>query len=205
MVTPLPRRRRPEILAKQVVTLDHLSRGRMVIGSGPWVLTVPQGLSSSRFGEEADDRTRAAMLDEGIDVLQATVAFGEPASASAVDHYSINDGGSPSSPRPSQRPTSPCCGWPVDGPTGDRYVGPPAHQGVVLIQMDEPGQLRQAADEIAGVRGSIDGFDLVVVRGPDSDPTPWEEAGATWWLTQTPYTTTADEVMARARAGPPRG
>src|SRR4051812_34155808 len=33
MVTPLPRRR-PWVLARQTVTLDHLSRGRAVLGVG---------------------------------------------------------------------------------------------------------------------------------------------------------------------------
>ena len=66
MVTPLARRR-PWIVARQAVALDQLSGGRFVLGVGLGLDS--SGGELSRFGEQTDDRARAAMLDEGLDVL----------------------------------------------------------------------------------------------------------------------------------------
>ena len=62
MVTPLSRRR-PWVVAKHLVTLDHLSGGRAVLGVG---LGEPPDLDFEHFGDEADARTRASVLDEGL-------------------------------------------------------------------------------------------------------------------------------------------
>jgi len=60
--------RHPCVLAKEVVSLDHLSGGRFELGLG-WG-SVPGELE--RFGLAAEDaRTRAARLGEGLDVLAA--------------------------------------------------------------------------------------------------------------------------------------
>jgi alkanesulfonate monooxygenase SsuD/methylene tetrahydromethanopterin reductase-like flavin-dependent oxidoreductase (luciferase family) len=65
MVTPLPRRR-PWKLARETVTLDRLSGGRLVLGVG---LGEPPEDEFGSFGEPADPVVRAAMLDEGLEVL----------------------------------------------------------------------------------------------------------------------------------------
>ena len=64
LVTPLPRRR-PWKLARETVTLDHLSNGRLTLGVG-------LGEYMTEFddlGEPSDLKVRAAMLDEGLEVL----------------------------------------------------------------------------------------------------------------------------------------
>jgi hypothetical protein len=65
MVTPLARRR-PAKVARETATLDRLSRGRLTLGVG---------LGSDHFaneysitGEELDDRRRAEMLDEPLEI-----------------------------------------------------------------------------------------------------------------------------------------
>ena len=66
MVTPLPRRR-PWKVAREAVTLDHLSRGRLTLGVG---LGIDFWREYSAFAEPADDDVvRAELLDEGIEVL----------------------------------------------------------------------------------------------------------------------------------------
>src|SRR5690349_20150828 len=61
-VTPLPSRL-PWKLAREVITLDLLSRGRLILGVG-------LGDAQDRhFGEVADMKQRAEMLDEGLDIL----------------------------------------------------------------------------------------------------------------------------------------
>lgn len=67
LVTPLARRRVHK-LARETVTLDRLSRGRLIFGAG---LGGDRGGELSRFGEELDARARAQLLDNGLDKLTA--------------------------------------------------------------------------------------------------------------------------------------
>src|SRR6201995_4395274 len=69
ILTPLPFRR-PWKLASQVATLDQLSGGRAVVAVGVGAL----GGELPASGEEPDLKTRAAKLDEGIDLMQAVWA-----------------------------------------------------------------------------------------------------------------------------------
>ena len=59
MITPVPRRR-PWQLAKETVTLDRLSGGRVILGVG---LGSPPYADFGIFHEPAADRERAALLD----------------------------------------------------------------------------------------------------------------------------------------------
>jgi alkanesulfonate monooxygenase SsuD/methylene tetrahydromethanopterin reductase-like flavin-dependent oxidoreductase (luciferase family) len=61
VVTPLPRRR-PQIVARQVVTLDHLSGGRAVLGVG-----IGEDFEYEAYGESV--HARGARLDEGLEVV----------------------------------------------------------------------------------------------------------------------------------------
>ena len=62
MVTPLPRRR-PWKLARETVTIDHLSSGRLTLGVG---IGSPADVEFESFGDEGDVKMRGAMLDEGL-------------------------------------------------------------------------------------------------------------------------------------------
>ncbi len=62
LVTPLPRRR-PWKFARETATLDHLSQGRLIVGVG--IGSDQWYREYSTFGEPLDDKTHAAMLDEG--------------------------------------------------------------------------------------------------------------------------------------------
>jgi hypothetical protein len=64
-VTPLARRR-PQVLAKQLITLDHLSNGRAMLGVG---LGEPPDADFADFGDERDPVIRAARVDESLRIL----------------------------------------------------------------------------------------------------------------------------------------
>ena len=71
-VTPLPRRR-PWKLAREAVSIDHLSDGRLTLGVG-----IGGGEAEfAHLSEEPDPKKRGEMLDEALDVLTG-VWSGEP-------------------------------------------------------------------------------------------------------------------------------
>jgi alkanesulfonate monooxygenase SsuD/methylene tetrahydromethanopterin reductase-like flavin-dependent oxidoreductase (luciferase family) len=179
LVTPLSRRRVHK-LARETVTLDHLSRGRLILGAG---------LGSDRhgelepFGEVEDPRERARLLDTGLRRLAAYW-------------------GGEFEPPPIQRPRIPvwiAARWPARRPVrrAARW------DGLFPIDLPGPEALADLASEIASLREADAGpFDLVVTNPPGTDPAPWEAAGATWCLTGFDSTPVADEVRAAIDAGP---
>lgn len=82
MVTPLARRR-PHKVARESVTVDRLSGGRLVLGVG---LGSPDE-EFTAFGEDADPRTRANRLDEALDVVVGLWS-GEPFDHEGA-HYTV--------------------------------------------------------------------------------------------------------------------
>jgi alkanesulfonate monooxygenase SsuD/methylene tetrahydromethanopterin reductase-like flavin-dependent oxidoreductase (luciferase family) len=193
MVTPLARRR-PWIVARQAVALDHLSRGRFVLGLGLGLDT--SGGELSRFGEQTDDRRRAAMLDEGLDVLTGLLS-GEP-----VDHngdaYRV-DGARflPTPVRPGGMPIWLAARWPHRRPV-ERAL---RHDGLFLIDTGDPANLSGIVEQARGLGRP---FDVVVEGGAGDSVDGWEAAGATWWmLSFDAFTTTVAVAEAAIDAGPP--
>jgi alkanesulfonate monooxygenase SsuD/methylene tetrahydromethanopterin reductase-like flavin-dependent oxidoreductase (luciferase family) len=193
MVTPLARRR-PWIVARQAVALDHLSGGRFVLGLGLGLDS--SGGELSRFGEEVDDRRRARMLDEGLAVLTGLLA-GEP-----VEHrgefYTV-DGATflPPPARPGGMPIWLGARWPNQRPVARAL----RHDGVFLIDTDDP-------TDVAGIVADADAldrsFDIVVTGTAGDDVAGWRDAGATWWLADfEAFPVSVAEVEAAVDAGPP--
>src|SRR3954466_12275674 len=69
MVTPVARRR-PHQLARETVTLDRLSGGRLVLGVGLGSERTGE-FDPDRFSEAGDPRERARLLDDGLERLRA--------------------------------------------------------------------------------------------------------------------------------------
>ncbi|MCI0553202.1 MAG: LLM class flavin-dependent oxidoreductase, partial [Anaerolineae bacterium] len=81
-----PSRRRPWQLASETVTLDHLSKGRVILPVG---LGAAEDLGFARFGEVVDRKTRAELLDETIDILHGL--WSDVPFSYAGKHYHIHD------------------------------------------------------------------------------------------------------------------
>ena len=197
MVTPVPRRR-PVKLAREVASLDRLSRGRLTLGVG--IAGDGSGELSST-GEELDDRTRGAMLDEGLEVLAAAWT-GERVDHRG-EHYVVD--GLTLLPTPVQRPGPPV--W-VAVRRGNRAPLRRAarHDGVFPVQVDEPDQLAEIVQAVQELRGADAGpYDVAVGGAPGADPAPYAAAGATWWMTTFgAFGVTEDLVRGVLRDGPPR-
>jgi alkanesulfonate monooxygenase SsuD/methylene tetrahydromethanopterin reductase-like flavin-dependent oxidoreductase (luciferase family) len=193
MVTPLARRR-PWIVARQAVALDHLSGGRMVLGLGLGLDA--SGGELSRFGEETDDRRRAAMLDEGLAVLTGLLS-GEPVDHHG-EHYHLDDVRLlPGPVRPGGLPIWLAARWPNRRPV-ERAL---RHDGVFLIDTDDPASLAGITERAAGLGRP---FDVVVEGLPGTPVDAWEAAGATWFMVSfEAFDTTVATVEAAVDAGPP--
>ncbi len=198
IVTPLARRR-PQIVARQCTSLDLLSGGRMVLGAGLGLDS--SGGELSRFGEELDDRRRAAMLDEGLALLDALWSGDEVHHAG--EHYRAD--GVRFLPRPVQRPRIPI--W-LAGRYPNRAPMRRAarFEGAFPIGLDSADQLAEMIAILRTERGDagLEGF-VVVVQGYDGwDPAPFAAAGATWWLRAfDAFTVTEATVRGVIEAGPP--
>jgi alkanesulfonate monooxygenase SsuD/methylene tetrahydromethanopterin reductase-like flavin-dependent oxidoreductase (luciferase family) len=206
MVTPLPRRR-PWKVAHEAVTLDRLSGGRLTLGVGIGGRQREFGF----FGEETDAKRRAAMLDEGLNIL-TRMWSGEPFSH-AGEHYEIPD--ARLTPPPIQRPRIPVWvagTWPRKGPfhralRWDGYA-PVGAAGVPLT----PEQVQEMTECASQQRVNDEPFDIRVTgstRGLSPDEArrtveEFAEAGATWWDENLlPSGMSLEEARERVRLGPP--
>jgi alkanesulfonate monooxygenase SsuD/methylene tetrahydromethanopterin reductase-like flavin-dependent oxidoreductase (luciferase family) len=206
MVTPLARRR-PQVLARQVVTLDHLSAGRAVVGLG---LGVDSTGELSRFGEIVDPAERGDQLDEGAALLARLLA-GE-----YVEHrgrYFTADGVR-FLPRAVQQPRLPMW-FAADGGASRRQGGRgPAtrpvrraanYDGLFLIDAGRQ-ELARAVEIISAERGGVpDGFDIAVLDEPGLPPAEAASLGATWAMLAVEPEMPLEEVRARIADGPPAG
>jgi len=195
MVTPLARRR-PAVVARQAVTLDLLSHGRLVLGFGLGE-DGPKGELSS-FGELTDRVERAGALTEGLEVLTALLS-GEPVRHRGAHYLADDVTFLPTSPRTEGIPIWLASRWPNHAPLrrAARY------DGVFTIGLDGPEDVGPLRDRVAEFGADLEDFDVVCLARPGDDPAPWADAGATWLLTLLgPYRLEADEVRAVVAAGP---
>lgn len=191
IVTPLTRRR-PIKLAREALTVDHLSAGRLTLGLG---LGVDSGGELSRFGEIVDPKERGDRLDEAVALLEAFWS-GEP-----VDHAgaAFRADGVTVLPRPVQQPRIPMW-FAARGASAKRPVRRAARfDGLVPIELEDGDHLSRILDVVIDERGSLDGFDTMV--GTNLDPVDAERRGATWSYQSFATSATADDVFAVIRQG----
>lgn len=219
MITPLARRR-PWKVARETVSVDQLSDGRLTLGVG---LGEPAKWDFGFMGEETDARIRAEKLDEGLAILKG-LWTAEPFSYQGT-HYQLNEvifrpapvqqpripvwvGGNWNKPRPQQRAAR----W-------DGYF--PLKWGET-ITIDDWRTMMQAVNahrpDPAAAFDWVHGGQL-----PGDNPAaaaaivaPYAEVGVTWWVEDaSPYrwgwkwedqfTAEATQLMdTRIRQGPPR-
>lgn len=167
MVTPLSRRR-PWVVAKHLVTLDHLSGGRAVLGVG---LGDPPDLDFGDFGDEPSYRTRAAITDESLDVLAGLL---EGSVAHHGHHLAVT---AAMKPLPVQRPRPPI--W-VAGRASNLRPLERARRWDGYVPISAGDFL--TPDELADYVGPHprDDWDLVAQWKPGVPADEFADAGATW-------------------------
>ena len=206
-------RRRPWKVARETLTLDQLSNGRLV---------VPVGLGGTWDGgyarvstEDPAKRVRAEKLDECLAILElawsgATVSY-------QGAHYWMRD---LRFDPPVQRPRIPV--WPVGAWPYPRSLRRAARwDGMVLSDMSgasdsgkgTPAVVADVAAWMAEHRDGSGPFDIVIegiTSGVDHEADramlePMAEAGATWFIeSRWEEDQSVDTVQERIRRGPPR-
>ncbi len=197
MVTPLARRR-PWVVARQAVTLDHLSGGRLILGVGAGDSS---DMSFTHFGEAPGIKERATMLDEALDVLVGLWS-GEPFCYEG-HHYRVRE--VTCLPRPLQTPRIPIWvggAYPNPGPVrrAARWDGACLYKAKHAGSAEDSGEpltpddVRALKRFVASRRPAGAPFDIMVGaprRGFDLERELGRirasaEAGATWCQDWTP-------------------
>ena len=215
MLTPLSRMR-PWKLASESATLDNLSNGRVIISVG---LGAPD-TGFEAFGEVTDRKTRAELLDEGLDILTG-LWKGQPFNYQGK-HYPVKETNFFPPPPPVQQPRIPI--WVVGAWRSTKSLQRALkYDGLLPTVIDPEKGARQASpEELSRIKAYIDAnrsdsthFDIVVEgETPGDDPAraaailhPWLQAGATWWIEGMWSLTDAADGPARLRQrleqGPP--
>lgn len=197
----------PWQLARQAISLDHLSGGRLIFGAG-------LGFQEGDFlavGEDAAARVRAEKLDEGLAILRLFWK-GEPFSF-AGKHYQMRQ--AQLLPAPVQSPTIPIwlAGvWPHRKPLRRAagfeglYIASERASGEPLT----PADLREAVAYVRSQRQQTSPFDVVFAGVTEATQAaaviqPYAQAGATWWLEGIWVERgTLQEMRERIQQGPPR-
>jgi hypothetical protein len=219
MLTPLPWRR-PWKVASQAATLDQLSGGRAILAVGLGAI----GFGLERTGEATDRRTRAEMLDEGLDII---TGLWDGRMRFAGRHYNLDLQDREDLAivaAPVQRPRIPV--WVVTAwPRPKSMRRALRCDGLLPVRMDGGGLRGITPADVRAMRRWLDGnggvrpdFDMVIEgETPAGDPeaaraivAPWEAAGCTWWLDarwEMPHESSERmaQVRERLQAGPPGG
>jgi len=190
-VTPLPRRR-PWKLAREAVSIDHLSGGRLTLGVG-----IGGGKAEwAHLGEQPDLKKRGMMLDEALSILVGLWS-GDPFSY-AGEYYHIEN--AQFLPKPLQQPRIPIWvggNWPYKAPFRRAAKWDGAFPLFSVWENEEElAQLEEMVRYTRMYRKPEQPLDIIVM-GVTHDPESKEEIklveqranlGATWWLEAiTPY------------------
>jgi alkanesulfonate monooxygenase SsuD/methylene tetrahydromethanopterin reductase-like flavin-dependent oxidoreductase (luciferase family) len=213
LITPLSRMR-PWKLASETAALDNLSGGRVILSVGLGALDT----GFEAFGEETGRKTRAELLDEGLDILTGLWA-GQPFEYHGK-HYQVKPSEFLPPPPPLQQPRIPI--WVVGaypsaksmaralrydgllpnllGADGKVVMTPPTFEQIATLRDYARQQRPGGGPYDIVVEGKTSGEDRA---GSTALMERWQEAGATWWIEALWEAPSQDEVLRRIQQGPP--
>jgi alkanesulfonate monooxygenase SsuD/methylene tetrahydromethanopterin reductase-like flavin-dependent oxidoreductase (luciferase family) len=208
-------RRRPWEVARESVTVDHLSNGRLILPTG---LGWAGDGAYTKAGMPSDRRVRAEMLDEGLEILDGLWSgkpFRYEGKYNQLKSMTFI-------PRPFQRPRIPIWvvgAWPR--PKSMRRVL--KYDGLIPVIKKADGvhdevpperirEMKEFVERNRVVRGRMrKEFDVVVGGETPMDEmkagrivAPYAESGATWWTETMWGVSRMSDVRNRIRAGPPK-
>lgn len=201
-IAPLPRYR-PHLLARTLTSLDILSGGRVIFGTG---LGIPSDFVP--FGEPESAKRRAAMTDEGLELL--TQLWSDEEIMHDGEFYQAK--GVRFQPSPVQHPQIPI--W-IGGDSEAALRRAARWDGWIIGTIDEQCKVTKPPEQIAAQVATIHRYRTaetpfdVAIDGASSAgdvalAREYADAGATWWFeaifdSRGPV----EEQLARIKAGPP--
>ena len=207
LVTPIARRH-PWKLARETVSIDHLSEGRLILGVG---LGEPVDVEFTSFGGRGEGEIRGEKLDEGLDILTGLWA-GEPFSYEGT-YYKLRN--VRFLPRCLQTPRIPIWvagRWPRHAP----LLRAARWDGVFPLGL-KPGshlssdEIRQVVGFIKSHGADVSCYDIVATSGAEGQMTDegvlsaYASAGATWWMRDMrKWRNSRNDLRAQIQKGPPR-
>lgn len=204
IVTP-PSRRRPWKLARETMTLDRLSNGRLVLPVGLGAL---DDAAFGNVGEPTETKIRAELLDESLEVLEGLWS-GKPY-AHAGKHYQF--GPMTFRPTPVQQPRIPI--WVVGAWPSERSMRRTLRYDGVLAQVGDAAGIAAIAEYVTRERPDRQSdrpFEIVAQGKTPPDPRlaseivgPFAAAGATWWIDGDWDAASPESLRNRIHVGPPR-
>lgn len=201
MVTPLPRRR-PWIVAREAVTLDHISNGRLILGVG---LGGDGYREYSGYGEVSDPKLHGAMLDEGLEIIKRLWS-GEEFSYEGQHYHLSNVRALPTPLRripiwvagfwPNKKPFRRAALWDgIDPLMRGREMTPEDLREVIAYVRAQQVQKKPFDIITTGLTGDISQTRDILAA--------YAEVGVTWWQEGFDWHNTIEQVRLRIRQGPP--
>lgn len=215
LVTPMPLQT-PWKLAAESATLDHLSHGRAILSLGMGAVWMGwQGFPDV----PTDIRTRAELMDEGIDLLKAFYRARQFDYAGKHHHLKLtllDEMHYP--PPPVQQPHLPI--WIVGVWPRTRSMQRVLKcDGLIPHVMNDEGKfvdmtpaaLREMKRYVDANRTATTPFDFIIegstreldVSQAKDKLAEWEDAGATWWM-ESMFNLTEEQITEIVRNGPPQ-
>lgn len=215
MITPLSRRR-PWKVARETMTIDQLSHGRLILPVGLGAL---DDAGFGKVGEATERKTRAQLLDESLEIITGLWS-GKPFHYDGR-HYHLQE--MVFLPPAVQTPRIPIWvvgAWPREK-SMQRVV---QYDGLLPNKLNDDGTMGEITpQDIRAMKAYVTErrtlktpFDIIwegQTPGADraqgaAQVAPWIEAGITWWMESMwpspDFHPTLDDVRARIQQGPPR-
>ncbi|MFW9856577.1 MAG: LLM class flavin-dependent oxidoreductase [Candidatus Thorarchaeota archaeon] len=210
LISPLSRMR-PWKIASEVLTLDIISRGRVILAVALGALDT----GFAEFGEVTERKTRAELLDEALEII---TNFWKGEYTYSGKHYDIKECTffqqvPPPKPIQKELPIWVVGAW----PRTKSLKRTMKYAGILPNVLNERNQHEEVTPKhIQKIREFMierieeKPFDIVV-EGTTSESSlkaketvlPFKEAGATWWIESQWMAESLDEVLNRIKAGPP--
>jgi alkanesulfonate monooxygenase SsuD/methylene tetrahydromethanopterin reductase-like flavin-dependent oxidoreductase (luciferase family) len=208
LIVAAPSRRRPWKLAREAMTVDRLSHGRLVLPVGLGAL---EDEGYGNVGEVTDSKARAERLDETLAILDG-LWLGEPF---GFDGRHFRFGPMTFRPTPVQRPRIPI--WVVGVWGKERTMQRVLRWDGIVTQTTDVDEIRAIADYVERERRSLTElrsrpFDIIVqgeakltnLAQARKEAKTFADAGATWWIDADWNLKGGTELLRkRIAAGPP--